>query len=260
VVGYVLGVDIGTTYTAAAVARDGRLELVTLGLRASEMPSVAFLRDDGTMLFGEPAERRGVNEPTRLAREFKRRLGDPTPVILGSAPMSAHALVGRLLADVVATVTEREGGPADGVVVTRPANWGPYKAELFAQALDAAGIGPAATITENEAATAFYAATRDIADGEMLAVYDLGGGTFDATIVRRTGDSFAVVREPTGIEHLGGWTSTRRCSSTPATRSGTQWRRSTPTIPPRRPPSPGCGGTASRRRRRCRRTPRSRSR
>jgi len=204
VVGYVLGVDIGTTYTAAAVARDGRLELVTLGLRASEMPSVAFLRDDGTMLFGEPAERRGVTEPTRLAREFKRRLGDPTPVILGSAPMSAHALVGRLLADVVATVTEREGGPAHGVVVTRPANWGPYKVELFAQALDVAGIGPAATITEPEAAAAFYAATRDIVDGEMLAVYDLGGGTFDATVVRRTGDSFAVVGEPTGIEHLGG--------------------------------------------------------
>ena len=81
--GYVLGVDLGTTYTAAATYRDGRTETVSLGTRSLMIPSVVFLKEDGEFLTGEAAERRGAAEPGRFAREFKRRLGDPTPILLG---------------------------------------------------------------------------------------------------------------------------------------------------------------------------------
>ena len=85
---YCLGVDLGTTYSAAAVSRDGQVEVCSLGVSGPTLPSVVLLRSDGAVLVGEAAERRGVAEPGRVAREFKRRLGDPTPLILGGTPGS----------------------------------------------------------------------------------------------------------------------------------------------------------------------------
>ena len=77
--------------------RDGRAEVATLGTRSLEIPSVVLLREDGVLLIGEPAERRSLIEPGRFAREFKRRIGDPTPVLLGGSPFSAHSLMAHLL-------------------------------------------------------------------------------------------------------------------------------------------------------------------
>ncbi len=74
-----LGVDLGTTFTAAPVFRDGQVCMVNLGQRAAPIPSVVFLRDDNTILAGEVAVRRGVAEPDRVARELKRPVGDPAP-------------------------------------------------------------------------------------------------------------------------------------------------------------------------------------
>ncbi|MHB8465410.1 MAG: Hsp70 family protein, partial [Acidimicrobiales bacterium] len=94
---YELGVDIGTTWTAAALHRDGRVEMVTLGDRSPMIPSVVVVAEDGSVLVGESAERRAASEPDRVAREFKRRVGDPTPLVLGGAPWSAEALTAKLL-------------------------------------------------------------------------------------------------------------------------------------------------------------------
>ena len=89
---YSLGIDLGTTYSAAATMRGDRLEIFQLGGRAATIPSVVVLRADGEVLTGDAAERRALSEPTRTAREFKRRLGDPTPIILGGTPYGAKAL------------------------------------------------------------------------------------------------------------------------------------------------------------------------
>ncbi|HEY8545905.1 MAG TPA: Hsp70 family protein, partial [Acidimicrobiales bacterium] len=207
--GYQLGVDLGTTYTAAAIIRNGLAEVATLGTRSLEIPSVVFLRDDGELLIGEAAERRSLTEPDRFAREFKRRIGDPTPVLLGGSPFSAHTLMAKLLRAVVKVVSDREGGLPDHTVVTCPANWGDYKRELFDQALRQADVEPCTVVTEPEAAAVHYASTTRVGPGETVAVYDLGGGTFDAAILRNvpTGDggaTFHLVGDPQGIEQLGG--------------------------------------------------------
>ena len=110
--GYTLGVDLGTTYTAAAVYRDGRVEIATLGNRAAAIPSVVLLREDEEVLTGDAANRRGVTEPDRVAREFKRRVGDTTPIFLGGAPYSAETLMGKLLRSVVDEVSSTRGRPA----------------------------------------------------------------------------------------------------------------------------------------------------
>jgi actin-like ATPase involved in cell morphogenesis len=203
-VGYFLGIDIGTTYTAAAVWRDGRYDVAGLGNRAATIPSVILLRDDETVLTGEAATRRAATEPQRVAREFKRRLGDPTPIIVSGTPYSADALMAKLLRWVVDRVAEAEGGPADGIAATHPANWGPFKTDLLRQAIRMADLGDVATLSEPEAAAIHYASQSRVETGSVIAVYDLGGGTFDAAVLRKTEAGWDVLGTPEGIERLGG--------------------------------------------------------
>lgn len=153
-----MGVDVGTTFTAAAVWRGGRVEVVPLGNHAAAIPSLVFLRDDGGVLVGDVAERRGLGEPSRLAREFKRRLGDTAPIMLDRTPFSADRLLGLLLRAVVVDVVERQGGVADVVVVTHPANWGEYKLDLLRQAVVLAGVPGALLLSEPVAAALQFAA------------------------------------------------------------------------------------------------------
>lgn len=201
---YGLGIDLGTTRTAAAVHRDGITAVVTLGVQSATMPSAVFVPDDGPVLVGEAALRRGLGEPTRIAREFKRRMGDSEPLLIGGAPWSPTALTTRLLDAVLGVVTEREGGPPARVVLTHPANWGPFKTALLAEAARASGLDDAALRSEPEAAALHYAGQARVPTGALVAVYDLGGGTFDAAVLRKGVDGFETVGRPEGLERFGG--------------------------------------------------------
>ena len=202
--GYQLGIDLGTTYTAAATCRDGRAVIAPLGARAAAVPSVLFCGQDGTVLTGDAANRRAVLEADRVAREFKRRIGDPTPLVVGGVPHSAEALAAKLLRWVVDRVSEAEGGPPERLAITHPASWGPYKREAFAQAVRMAGLGEVMMLTEPEAAAISYASAERVDVGRTVAVYDLGGGTFDAVVLRKAHDGFDLLGTPEGIERLGG--------------------------------------------------------
>lgn len=205
---YYLGVDVGTTYTAAAIWREGRVEVASLGNRAPVVPSVVLRPDGdgsgGEMIVGEAAARRAVTEPDLVAREFKRRFGDPTPIIVGGSPYSAEALTARVLRWVVDKVSQSEGGAPLGVAVSHPANWGDYKLDLLRQAIQLADLGDAATVSEPEAAAIHYATQERVPVGSVVALYDLGGGTFDAAVLRKTGAGWDILGEPQGIERLGG--------------------------------------------------------
>jgi len=203
-VAYHLGVDLGTTFVAAAVSSGPQVEMFTLGDRSVVTPAVVYLREDGAMVTGEAAQRRSLSDPERAGREFKRRLGDPTPVMLGGSPHRASDLMGTLLRAVLTKVTETEGVPPHAVVLTHPANWGPFRRGLFEEVPRLAGLVETVTITEPEAAAAHYASSRDLHDGDTVAVYDLGGGTFDVTVLRKAPGGVEIVGTPEGIERMGG--------------------------------------------------------
>lgn len=200
--GYVLGIDLGTSRTAAAIFRNGRADVIPLSDHAATMPSMVFVRDDASVVVGEAARRRGHEDPSRLAREFKRRFGDTTPLVLGNASLTAEQLTATLLKHVVDHVSAREGGLPDRVVVAHPANWGTYRRELLRAEL--AGLPRAQLVSEPDAAAVHFASGERQAVGDIIAVYDLGGGTFDAAVLRRTATGFEQVGEPKGIERLGG--------------------------------------------------------
>jgi molecular chaperone DnaK (HSP70) len=209
---YSLGIDLGTTYSAAAIARGDRLEIFQLGERAATIPSIVLLRADGEVLTGEAAERRALAEPTRTGREFKRRLGDPTPIILGGTPYGAEALLAHLLRAIVGRVTQQQGEPPTAIALCHPAAWSAYKIDLLQQAVRQADIGPVTLLTEPEAAALDYARQERVPSGSIIAVYDFGGGTFDATILRRPTRASRRSASPRGWSASEGSTSTRRCS------------------------------------------------
>ncbi|CCH32155.1 Hsp70 family protein [Actinosynnema sp. NPDC047251] len=207
---YVLGVDLGTTYTAAAVCRReaggwGPAEVLPLGTRSAAVASVLYFGSDATVLVGEAAERRALVDPAGVAREFKRRIGDRTPLLLSGRQHTAHELAARLARWVVDRATEREGGAPDRVAVTHPAGWGEHKKGLLLAALADVGLGEAALSTEPEAAAFDYSAVERVGAGTTIAVYDLGGGTFDAAVLRKVDDSrFELLGDPAGADRLGG--------------------------------------------------------
>jgi molecular chaperone DnaK len=201
---YLLSVDLGTTFSAAAIFEGSAPEIVSLGSRTATIPSVVALRPDGTVLIGEAAERRAVTEPTRVAREFKRRLGDPVPTVIGGTPYGAEALMAHLLRGIFDQVTERQGERPDRIVLSHPANYGPYKLDLLEQVGRLADLEGVDFITEPQAAAIHYSEGQRIEAGEVVAVYDLGGGTFDAALVLRGDGGFELLGTPDGMERFGG--------------------------------------------------------
>ncbi|HZS20369.1 MAG TPA: Hsp70 family protein [Pseudonocardiaceae bacterium] len=201
---YSLGVDLGTTFVAAAMCEGSQPEMVTLSARSVVMPSAVYLSSNGRMVCGEVALRQALTDPGRAAQGFKRRLGDPIPVRLGGESRQPTALLGALLSEVLRVVTETEGAPPEQVMLTHPASWGPFRRGVFEDVALEAGLGDAPTVTEPAAAAAHYAACRNLVEGEIVAVYDLGGGTFDVTVLRAHPDQVEILGVPEGVERLGG--------------------------------------------------------
>jgi molecular chaperone DnaK len=209
VMSYFLAVDVGTSRTAASTARfaaDGSLLTAPfpLGRSSDSAPSAVFAAD-GEMLFGEAAERRGIAQPERLVREFKRRVGDDVPIRAGGERFAAEDLYARMVAWVVDAVAEREGTRPAAIAVTIPVAWGGHRSGLVAAALAREIPGEIRLISEPEAAARHYESTSPLGIGRTLAVYDLGGGTFDAVVLRKEAEgSVDIVGEPAGIGDFGG--------------------------------------------------------
>ena len=201
---YTLGIDVGTTYTGASIARDGRAEVFPLGHDRPTVPTIVVLRADGEVLVGDAAERRATTEPGRVAREFKRRAGDPTPIIVGGTPYGVESLYGHVLRWVHEQAVRTEGAAPTAVTLTHPASWAAFKQDVLRQAAKLADLGEVSLLTEPEAAALRYADEGRIATGDVVAVYDLGGGTFDAALVRADDDGFSLLGVPEGMERLGG--------------------------------------------------------
>lgn len=207
---YALAVDVGTSYTAAAVVRfhEGASplpECLPLGLRGTSVPSVVYCPEEGPVLVGEAAERRALDSPERVVREFKRRIGDDVPFALGTLtirPEDVFATVARWVADRAA---EREGAPPAAIFLTHPAAWGIHRLSAIRGALAAHGLDNVTLLPEPEAAALHYASQVRVEDGSTIAVYDLGGGTFDTAVLKKSGGSrFELLGRPDGIEDLGG--------------------------------------------------------
>jgi molecular chaperone DnaK len=199
---YGVGIDLGTSFTRAAVNNGGQSRMLSLRNEMLLMPSVVTSRPDGTLVPGED-EPTGV-EVNSVGRDFKRRLGDPTPLMLGGRPHSAVSLMTATLKSVIEMLVAAEGAAPDRVVLTYPAVWGHYRREQFEEVIRQAGLADVVIMTEPEAAATHYARRTRLPDGALVAIYDLGGGTFDTAIARATRAGIETLGHPEGMEWVGG--------------------------------------------------------
>ncbi|GAA5197236.1 hypothetical protein GCM10023322_68020 [Rugosimonospora acidiphila] len=187
---YVLGIDLGGWHTAAVVSRLvggvagaagwGAVEAVPLGSGTTTVPSVLYVFPDGSVRAGEPAP---AGEG-RAVLGFGRRVGDEVPLFVGGEPYTGQALLAALAMWVVDRVEEREGGPADQIVVSHPGGWGPYRVDLLHRALWRCGLDGVTLVPASIAAAEAYAAEEPVGTGVVLAVHDFDGG--ESAVVRRT--------------------------------------------------------------------------
>jgi hypothetical protein len=200
---YSLGVDLGTTTSAAALRRSSGLEVCRLGDLTATMPSVVLERADRSLLVGEPAAERAPYDPTLVARHVTAHLDDHEPIVLDGRPHDPARLTQALLETVIDRVRRLHGDRPHDLVLTYPLFPGGGSRALL-ERVGAATVGRTALIPHPVAAAAKLAHDVDISVGTTVAVLDLGGGTFEATIVRRTDNGFDVVGSPGGLADLGG--------------------------------------------------------
>ncbi|HET6952568.1 MAG TPA: molecular chaperone DnaK [Acidimicrobiales bacterium] len=202
----VIGIDLGTSNSAAAVLRGGRpvmipsAEGVSLGGKA--FPSYVAITADGQMLVGEPARRQAAANPEGTATAFKRRMGRREAVRLRDREFTPEQLSAFLLGKVKRDAEAFLGEPVTKAVVTVPAYFDDNQRSATKDACGIAGIEVARLVNEPTAASLAYGLDRA---GEELriAVIDLGGGTLDVTILEFGGGVFEV-KATSGDTHLGG--------------------------------------------------------
>lgn len=200
---WILSVDFGTTSTVAAMTfANGATEVLEVdGERRT--PSVVLVDDDGTLVVGNAAVGLAASRPDRTIRAPKRRLGDQTPVVLGGKPFAPVDLVAAILRHVLGEAERHVGSAPDRVRLTHPATWSRPLQQRLLEAAAKAGM-PEAELVPEPVAAAMTAADQGIPEGDHIAIYDLGGGTFDTTVVRSTGQGFVVVGHPIGDRQIGG--------------------------------------------------------
>lgn len=168
------------------------------------MASAVGLDPGGTIVVGSAAEHLAGVHPDRLDRTPKLHVGSPAPLVLGGAPVLTRDAVAAVLGVFLAEGRLRRGGAdPQTCVLTHPVRWGDARKAALSEAAEMAGL-PRPWMSEEPVAAAVHYAADQVSVGDHVGVYDLGGGTFDTAILRRTDDGFAVVGTPGGDETIGG--------------------------------------------------------
>lgn len=197
----ILGIDLGTTYSAAGITEDGIPNIVAYeGERI--MPSVVGVSPEGAMLVGMPAQNQYMLYPEHTIRSVKRKMGQNIQVQLGDRTYTPQEISGIILREIKRRAEEHLGQTVDRAVITVPAYFSDAARQATYEAGHVAGLTVERIINEPTAAALAYGLDRSD-EHQCIAVYDLGGGTFDVSIIEM--DAGVVeVRASHGNTQLGG--------------------------------------------------------
>ena len=196
----IVGIDLGTTNSEIAVIRDGRPEVIRIDGEAI-LPSVVGLDPEGRLLVGTPARNQWVLAPERTVRSIKRKMGEDVRVRLGDREYAPQEISAIILGRLKERAEQFLGQPVRKAVITVPAFFNEVQREATREAGELAGLEVVRIINEPTAAALTY--DPDAENMERLLVYDLGGGTFDVSIVQVERGVVEVLASH-GDTHLGG--------------------------------------------------------
>ncbi|WP_433218701.1 Hsp70 family protein [Dactylosporangium sp. CS-047395] len=168
------------------------------------LPSAVFRNDAGRLLVGRDAENAARLDPARFEPHPKRRIDD-LEVLLGDRAVPVTELVAATLTRVRDEAVRTLGGPPATLTMTCPATWGSARRQVLLDAAAQAGLPAPTLIAEPVAAATYFAAVlgHAVQVGQSVVVYDLGAGTFDASVVQRTADGFRDLA-CRGLDDVGG--------------------------------------------------------
>ncbi|MEQ4339745.1 molecular chaperone HscC [Pseudomonas syringae] len=198
----IVGIDLGTTNSLVAVWRDGSSELVTNALGETLTPSVVGLDDDGQILVGKAARERLQTHPEKTTALFKRYMGSAQEIRLGSATYRPEELSSLVLKSLKADVERAFDEPVTEAVISVPAYFSDAQRKATRIAGELAGLKVEKLINEPTAAALAYGLHQKEGETSFL-VFDLGGGTFDISILELF-DGVMEVRASAGDNFLGG--------------------------------------------------------
>lgn len=200
--GIIVGIDLGTSTTEAAVYRNGKPVMIKNFENEIITPSVVGLDEEGKFVIGERARAQYLLAPERTAIEVKRKIGSDETVSLGSSVYTPVELSARLLEYVKEYVSDYLGEEVKRAVVSVPAYFDDIQRKATVTAGRMAGLEVERILNEPTAAALSYGLDHMDEESYVL-VYDLGGGTFDVTLLEMF-DGVLEVKASSGDNQLGG--------------------------------------------------------
>ena len=197
----IIGIDLGTTNSCVAVIEGGEPVVIANAEGARTTPSVVGFAKNGDRLVGQVAKRQAITNPENTVSSIKRHMGTSYKVHAGDKDYTPEEISAMILAKLKADAEAYLGEPVTEAVITVPAYFNDSQRQATKNAGTIAGLNVKRIINEPTAAALAYGVDKE--NDQKIMVYDLGGGTFDVSIIEM-GDGVTEVLATNGDTHLGG--------------------------------------------------------
>jgi molecular chaperone DnaK len=199
--GRAVGIDLGTTNSVISVLEGGEPKVVANAEGNRTTPSVVAFAKNGEVLVGEQAKRQAITNPDRTIRSVKRHMGEDWSIDIDGKTFTSQEISARILQKLKADAEAYLGEPVAKAVITVPAYFGDSQRQATKEAGQIAGLEVERIVNEPTAAALAYGL--DKKGDETILVFDLGGGTFDVSVLE-IGEGVFEVKSTAGDTSLGG--------------------------------------------------------
>jgi molecular chaperone DnaK len=196
-----VGIDLGTTNSVISVLEGGEPKVIANAEGNRTTPSVVAFAKNGEVLVGDQAKRQAITNPERTIRSVKRHMGTDWSVDIDGKKYNAQEISARILQKLKADAEAYLGEPVTKAVITVPAYFGDAQRQATKEAGQIAGLEVERIVNEPTAASLAYGLDKN--KDELVLVYDLGGGTFDVSVLE-IGEGVFEVKSTSGDTNLGG--------------------------------------------------------
>ena len=199
--GRAVGIDLGTTNSVVAVLEGNEPQVLNNAEGNRTTPSVVAFSKGGEVLVGDQAKRQAITNPERTVRSVKRHMGNDWSVEVDDKTYTAQEISARILQKLKRDAEAFLGESVTEAVITVPAYFGDAQRQATKEAGQIAGLEVLRIVNEPTAASLAYGL--DKSDDHLILVFDLGGGTFDVSVLE-IGEGVFEVKSTSGDTHLGG--------------------------------------------------------
>jgi len=197
-----VGIDLGTTNSCVSVLEGGEATVIANAEGARTTPSIVAFAKNGEVLVGEVAKRQSVTNVERTIRSVKRHMGTNWSMDIDGKKYTAQEISARILQKLKRDAESYLGETVTDAVITVPAYFNDAQRQATKEAGEIAGLNVLRIINEPTAAALAYGLDKSDKE-ETILVFDLGGGTFDVSLLD-IGDGVVEVKATNGDNHLGG--------------------------------------------------------